>query len=104
MYDIFVDCINNNKFREIVHTDEYMQMTYMSLEPLGEIERETHANASQFIQVMQGEIHVEIDGQTHQSLLAGSGVFIPPNTPHYVKNYSDKYPAKIVSIYAPPQH
>ena len=56
--------------------------------PAGATEaRHWHARALQFFYVMEGTLHLEVEGVMH-ALPAGSGVEIPPGTAHQARNDS----------------
>ena len=99
---------DNQNFRTAVWTGEYLQMTYMSILPCGEIGPEIHEETDQLIRVERGEALVKIGQcETHpdcQSYLSvGDAVFVPAGTWHNVINVG-RESLKVSSIYAPPHH
>ena len=74
--------------------------------PAGEdIDFEIHPHVDQFFrfEAGEGEIYLGKDQNIKFSVKDGSGVIIPANTYHYVKN-TGNYPLKLYSIYSPPNH
>ncbi|MEO7217993.1 MAG: cupin domain-containing protein [Gemmatimonadaceae bacterium] len=98
----------NNTFRTVLWTGEFMQLTVMSLLPGEDIGLEVHTDHDQFIRIEEGEGIVKM-GDTRDSLTFQERVkddfvvLIPAGKWHDVINDSDK-PLKLYSIYAPKEH
>ena len=64
--------------------------------------RHYHRAARQFFYVLDGELTMEADGQTHR-LTRGQGIEIAPGTPHQAQNRSDA-PVEILVTSSPRSH
>lgn len=94
--------LQNTNFREVLYTDERVQLVVMSILPGEEIGAEVH-NLDQFIRIEQGNGTAVLDGVEH-ALEDGSAVVVPKGTLHNIINTSSTDPMKLYSIYAPPNH
>lgn len=92
----------NNYFREVLYTDERLQLVVMSLKPSEEIGEEVH-QLDQFIRVEKGEGKAVLDGIEH-TISDGSAVIIPKGVRHNISNTSTTDPLKLYTLYAPPDH
>lgn len=99
--DIEKDTIENSYFREVLYTDDNMQLVLMTLRPKEDIGIEKHP-VSQFFRIERGIGKVVIDGKEHR-VKSGSGIIVPANTKHNIINSGD-IPLKLYSIYSPPKH
>jgi len=93
--------VSNNYFREVLYTDEYLQLVIMSLKPMEEIGMEIH-EVDQFIKIEVGEANVIIDDKEH-AVKEGYGIIIPAGVQHNVINVSQGS-LKLYSVYCPPEH
>jgi mannose-6-phosphate isomerase-like protein (cupin superfamily) len=94
--------LQNNYFREVLYTDERLQLVVMSLAPREDIGEEVHT-LDQFIRVEKGEGKSVLDGVEHV-LNDGFAVIIPAGTRHNIINTSSTEPMKLYTLYAPPNH
>ncbi len=94
--------LQNSYFREVLYTDERVQLVVMSLLPGEEIGAEVH-NLDQFIRVEKGTGTAVLDGVTH-TIGDGSAVVVPKGTLHNIINTSSTEPMKLYTLYAPPNH
>jgi mannose-6-phosphate isomerase-like protein (cupin superfamily) len=94
--------LRNNYFREVLYTDDRLQLVVMSLLPNQDIGMEVH-QLDQFIRVEKGEGKAILDGEAH-ALLDGSVVVVPAGTNHNILNISADAPLKLYTLYAPPNH
>ena len=94
--------IANTYFREVLYTDERVQLVVMSLLPHEDIGEEVH-QLDQFIRVEKGEGKAVLDGIEH-SINDGSAIVVPKGTRHNIINTSDTEPMKLYTLYAPPNH
>lgn len=100
-------CMNQN-FRTTLWTGQNMQLTLMSIPPMGDIGVEIHTDVDQFIRVESGRARVFI-GNCREALnrsvevSAGYAIIIPAGTWHNVVNTAP-CPLKLYSLYAPPKH
>lgn len=91
----------NEYFRQVLYTDQNVQLVVMSLKPSEDIGEEVHM-LDQFIRVEQGEGMSVIDGVEH-AIGPGSGIVIPKGARHNIINGSGS-PMKLSTLYAPPNH
>lgn len=94
--------LGNEFFRNVLYTDERLQLVVMSLRPLEDIGEEVHA-LDQFIRVEKGVGKSVLDGEVHE-LRDGSVVIIPAGTRHNIINTSALDSLKLYTLYAPPNH
>ncbi|MEK7101070.1 MAG: cupin domain-containing protein [Patescibacteria group bacterium] len=96
------ETLENEAFRKVLYTSNYMQLVVMSV-PAGEsIGEETHGQ-DQFLRVEEGEGKAVLDGVEHL-LTDGFAVVVPAGAVHNIWNTSDSEPLKLYSLYAPPHH
>ena len=100
--DIEERALANQYFREVLYTDERVQLVVMSLLPSEDIGEEVH-ELDQFIRVEKGEGTAVLDGVGH-SIKDGSAVIVPKGTRHNIINTSTTEPLKLYTLYAPPDH
>lgn len=94
--------IANTYFREVLYTDERVQLVIMSLLPLEDIGEEVH-QLDQFIRIEKGEGKAVLDGVEH-SIGDGSAIVVSKGTRHNIRNTSSTEPLKLYTLYAPPDH
>lgn len=99
--DIEEKALQNTNFRQVLYTDERIQLVVMSLNPSEDIGEEEH-ELDQFIRIERGEGKAVLDGVEHP-IKDGSAVIIPKGTRHNIVNDADA-PMKLYTIYAPPNH
>jgi len=92
----------NEYFREVLYTDERLQLVVMSLLPNEDIGEEVHG-LDQFIRIEKGEGKAVLDGVEH-AIGDGSAVVIPKGTRHNIINTSSTESLKLYTLYAPPDH
>lgn len=95
--------LRNEFFREVLYTDNRMQLVVMSLKPGEDIGMETHVDVDQFIRVESGEGKAILNGIEHP-LTDGSVIVVPQGVEHDVVNTSLEHPMKLYTLYAPPHH
>ena len=100
--DIEDETQDNQSFRKVVYTGNYMQLVYMRLQPGEEIGMEVHGN-DQFFRFEKGTGTVIVDEATHD-VKDGSGVVVPAGAKHNVVNTSTSEDLHLYTIYAPPHH
>jgi mannose-6-phosphate isomerase-like protein (cupin superfamily) len=91
----------NEYFREVLYTDERVQLVVMSLDPGEDIGEEVH-QLDQFIRVESGEGKAVLDGVEHP-VKDGTAVIVPKGTRHNIVNGAGA-PMKLYTLYAPPDH
>lgn len=100
--NIETTALNNEHFREVLYTDERVQLVVMSLKPNEDIGEEVHS-LDQFIRVEAGEGKSILDGEEHV-IGDGSAIIIPAGVRHNIINISATNPLKLYTLYAPPNH
>jgi mannose-6-phosphate isomerase-like protein (cupin superfamily) len=103
----FVDNIENvtnenNLFRDILYTSDYMQLVVMSLDPGEEIGEETHKDTDQFFRIESGSGEVVIN-DVATPIEAGFGIVVPCGAKHNIVNNSEEI-LKLYTLYGPPHH
>lgn len=93
--------LENEYFREVLHTDERLQLVVMSLLPGEEIGAEVH-HLDQFIRVEKGQGKAVLDGEEHE-LTDGFAIIVPSGAMHNIIN-TGLEPMKLYTLYAPPNH
>ena len=94
--------LKNDYFREVLYTDERVQLVVMSLKPNEDIGEEVHT-LDQFIRIEKGEGKSILDGEEH-AIADGSAIIIPAGVRHNIINASAESPMKLYTLYAPPNH
>lgn len=95
--------LQNENFREVLHTEQHSQLVVMSLLPNEDIGMEVHEIVDQFIRVEQGEGKAIINGEEH-ILTDGSAIVVPAGTEHNIINRSSEKKLKLYTIYSPAHH
>lgn len=92
----------NKNFRQILYTGKHLQLVVMSLLSNEEIGLETHEATDQFFRLEKGTLKFIVNGE--ETVIEEEGVFIvPAGSAHNVVNVGAE-PAKLYTIYAPPNH
>lgn len=94
--------LENEYFRQVLYTDNNVQLVIMSLKPNEDIGEEIH-QLDQFIRVEAGAGKSVLDGIEHE-LRDGYALVIPKGTRHNIINTSVDKPMKLYTLYAPPNH
>ena len=95
--------LQNENFREVLHTEQHCQLVVMSLLPNEEIGMEVHEIVDQFIRVEQGEAKAILNGEEHV-LSDGYAIVVPAGTEHNIINTSSENKLKLYTIYSPAHH
>ena len=91
------------EFRRVLCTGAHSQIVAMTLEGGEHNCAEVHEDGDQIFVIMAGwPVEVTIGEQTH-TVPAGTVVLVPQGTRHNVTN-AGSIPARLLTIYAPPQH
>ena len=93
--------LKNEYFREVLYTDERLQLVVMSIKEGDDIGEEMHT-LDQFIRVEQGEGKAVLNDIEH-AIKDGSVVIVPQGTKHNILN-TGTTPMKLYTLYAPPEH
>jgi mannose-6-phosphate isomerase-like protein (cupin superfamily) len=99
---------DNDKFRAVVWSGRYLQLTLMSIPAGGDIGLEMHPDTDQFLRLDAGRGRVEM-GPAKERLTSkqevGDGwcALIPAGTWHNVTNIGAE-PMQVYAIYAPAHH
>ena len=94
--------LENNNFRQVLHTAKYSQLVLMSLKPGEEIGEEVH-QLDQFIRCESGEGKAVLDNVEHE-IKDGFAVLVPSGAKHNIINTSEDRPMKLYTLYSPPNH
>jgi len=92
----------NDYFREVLYTDDNLQLVVMSLLPGEDIGAEVH-HLDQFIRVEKGKGKAVLDG-VESVISDGYAVIVPQGALHNIINTSTTEPLKLYTLYAPPNH
>jgi mannose-6-phosphate isomerase-like protein (cupin superfamily) len=92
----------NDLFRKVLYTGQYMQLVLMSLKPGEEIGAEVHEDHDQFFRVEAGSGEVIIDGKT-TPIQDDDAIIVPAGARHNVVNTGSE-PLKLYTLYGPPEH
>ena len=100
--------VDNDAFRDTLWTGTNLQLTVMSIPPGGEIGAEIHEGHDQFLRLEAGTLHAMIGTsednlEVDETVKADDAIFVPSGKWHNFVNEGDE-PAKLYSIYAPPEH
>lgn len=93
--------LDNEYFRQVLYTDDRLQLVVMSLLPGEDIGEEVH-QLDQFIRVERGTGKAVLDGVEHP-LADGSAVIVPSGAMHNIVNTGGE-PMKLYTLYSPPNH
>lgn len=98
----------NDNFRTVLWTGEYLQLTLMSIDVGEDIGLEMHPDVDQFIRIEEGNGLVMMgdreDRLKFQEKVSNDfAIIIPAGTWHNLINTGNKA-IKLYSIYAPPEH
>ena len=94
--------LENDNFRKVLYTGEYLQLVLMSLKPGEEIGLEVHVNNDQFFRFESGTGKCVIDENVYH-VKEGDAVLVPAGAEHNVINTgTDAF--KMYTIYGPPNH
>src|SRR5581483_6173531 len=78
------ETLKNDFFRNVLYTDERVQLVVMALRPGEDIGMEVHG-LDQFIRVEQGQGRAILDGQEY-NIQDGTAVIVPAGTNHNIVN------------------
>jgi len=92
----------NENFRKVLYTGQYMQLVLMSLNPGEEIGEEVHDDRDQFFRIEEGSGEIVIDGVANP-VEDDFAVIVPAGAKHNVRN-TGKEPLRLYTIYGPPEH
>ena len=95
--------LQNENFREVLHTGQHSQLVVMSLMPNEEIGMEVHEIVDQFIRVERGEARATLNGE-ERILSDGAAIVVPAGTEHNIINTSSENKLKLYTIYSPAHH
>lgn len=97
------DTLENNNFRKVVYTSEYMQLVLMTLKGGEDIGEETHPKNDQFFRIESGKGKCIIDDHVYL-LKDGDAVIVPAGAKHNVINTDPDNELRLYTIYGPPDH
>ena len=102
-FNIEAETLENECFRQILYTDDNLQVILQSLKPEEQVAKEKHEHATQFIRCEKGR-GVVIVKNSRFPISDGISVIVPKNTYHTIINLSKKNHLKFYTIYGPPAH
>lgn len=91
----------NDYFRQVLYTDQRLQLVVMALSPGEDIGMEVHT-LDQFLRIEAGSGKAILDGEEHD-ITDGSVVVVPAGTNHNIVN-TGSVQMKLYTLYAPPDH
>lgn len=94
--------LDNELFRKVLYTGEYLQLVLMTIPPGGEIGEEVHPDRDQFFRFESGTGVVLINDKENP-VEDGTAVVVPSGAKHNVRNTGDE-PLKMYTVYGPPEH
>lgn len=99
---------DNERYRAVVWSGRYLQLTLMSIPPGGDVGLEMHPETDQFIRLDAGRGRVELGASKDrptlkQDVADGWCALIPAGTWHNVTNIGTE-PMQVYAIYAPAHH
>ena len=92
----------NDNFRKVLYTGQYLQLVLMTLKPGEEIGAEVHEDHDQFFRVEEGSGQVVIDDNTYP-IKDDDAIIVPAGARHNVIN-NGTGPLKFYTLYGPPEH
>ena len=93
---------DNHLYRNVVYTDENIQIVLMTLKPKVRIGMESHPGTTQFFRIEKGVGLAIIEGKGY-ILNDGVALTVLPGMMHDIINTSD-HNLHLYTIYSPPQH
>lgn len=97
------ETLENNDFRRVLYTGEYIQLVLMSIAPGTEIGSEVHSDNDQFFRFEAGEGKVVIDDNEY-IVGDGNAIIVPAGARHNVINVSSDEALKLYTLYSPAHH
>lgn len=97
------DTLDNNNFRKVLYSGNYLQLVLMSLKAGEEIGEEVHEDTDQFFRFEGGSGKCIIDGNEYE-VQDGDVIVVPAGARHNVMNVDSSTELKMYTIYAPPHH
>lgn len=106
--NLYGETCQNNDFRKILWTGNYMQLTVMSIEPGKFIGLEMHPKNDHMLYIEEGVGRILMGYQKEnlvyrRQVKEGDSILIPAGVWHKLINFSSK-PIKLFVVYAPPHH
>lgn len=95
--------LENENFREVLHTVQHSQLVVMSLLPNEDIGMEVHEIVDQFIRIEKGEARAILNGEEIM-LSDGDVIVVPAKAEHNIINTSSTDKLKLYTIYSPAHH
>lgn len=95
--------LKNNNFRQVVSTQNHMQLVLMSLRPGEEIGLEIHEENDQFFRIESGKGKAIVAGIEY-NLSDGVALIVPSGIEHNIINVSESEELKLYTIYSPAHH
>lgn len=106
--NISMETRENELLRNIIYTDDKMQIILQTLNPQETIDYEVHKDASQFVRCESGDGMITIINNNKEKvdyhIYDDISFVIPFNTKHKIKNVSFTEKLKFYTIYSKPVH
>lgn len=97
------ESLENENFRKVLYTGNYLQLVLMSLNPGEDIGTEVHENNDQFFRFEGGTGKCVIDS-TEYEVNEGDVIVVPAGAAHNIINTGAQLPLKMYTLYGPPNH
>jgi transcriptional regulator with XRE-family HTH domain len=85
-----------------VDTARQMMPLEVVFEPGARLAEPGRHHGEEFVLVLEGVLHLELEGSEPQTLQAGDSAYYPGERPHLLANASDSEPLHVVCIDTPP--
>lgn len=107
-FDLERATVDHDKYRSVVWSGRYLQVTLMSIPVGSDIGLELHAETDQFLRLDAGRGRVQMGPSKEQLTFVkevsdGWCVLVPAGTWHNITNIGDE-PMQVYAIYAPAHH
>lgn len=107
-FDIETETVENDNYRVVAWSGNYLQVTLMSIPPGGDVGLEAHPDTDQFLRLDAGRGRVQMGPDKDrldfdQEVSDGWAVMVPAGTWHNITNIGEE-PMRLYTVYAPVHH
>lgn len=107
-FDLETETVENDNYRTVAWSGDYLQVTLMSIPVDGDIGLEMHAATDQFIRLDRGHGRAQMgpgkdELDFDQEVTDGWRVIVPAGSWHNITNTGDE-PLQVYTVYAPQHH
>ena len=107
-FDLEKATLDNDTYRTVAWSGQYLQLTLMSIPPGDDIGLEAHPGTDQFLRLDGGRGRVQMGPAEDQldfdqEVEDGWAIMVPAGTWHNVTNIGDE-PLRLYAVYAPVHH